>query len=115
MTWRRGRWMRTFVIFGRRSARSELRRWLDSAIATIHRPLDSNIGCCWLPQHRQECLCHTALPFTSISRAREDGVAWHTGSPLTSIRQIRQDGVAQTLLSVLVRLGTTEQVNAGSP
>src|SRR3954469_6349229 len=48
---------------------------------------------CTLPQHRQECLCHTGSPvddhFCKYGRVN----------------------VAQTLLSVLVRLGTPKQSN----
>jgi hypothetical protein len=53
-------------------------------------------------QHRQECLCHTG--------SRQYPRVFYTKSP------VRREGtakcrinVAQTLLSVLVRLGTTDQ------
>src|SRR5438445_788199 len=41
----------------------------------------------------------------------------HWLSPASGLRQVRQDGVAQTLLSVLVRLGTAEKNNklSGGP
>src|SRR4051794_33081643 len=53
----------------------------------------SRIRRCTLPQHRQECLCHTGSPvdqhFSTYGRVN----------------------VAQTLLSVLVKLGTAEKSN----
>jgi hypothetical protein len=57
-----------------------------------------SIGCkikhCTLPKHRQECLCHT-------------------GSVLHQhFLEYGRINVAQTLLSVLVKLGTIEKINA---
>src|SRR4030088_2068490 len=48
---------------------------------------------CILLKHRQECLCHTILPGCGML-------------------VLGRASVAQTLLSVLVRLGTTEKFNA---
>jgi hypothetical protein len=55
-----------------------------------------NFRHCILPKHRQECLCHTSSPLKQHSR------------------KYSRINVAQTLLSVLVMLGTIEKMNAVS-
>jgi hypothetical protein len=62
----------------------------ESAIGLV-----SNISRCTLPKHRQECLCHTGF------RQQQ-----HLG--------YSRMNVAQTLLSVLVRLATIENISSVS-
>jgi hypothetical protein len=66
---------------------------------------------CTLLKHRQECLCHTRSRLHVHLAEYRQPLKWHHGtSQVHRNARTGRAGVAQTLLSVLVRLGTPDKL-----